>query len=182
MNQVKPMMNSRGNSVINNCSIANDVDNNSLSVSFLTPIQLSSNQSTQIVFTETTASISSSSRVSHQHVSHNNNATLNINDIVASSNNVIVQANDISVGNGSVEQSPTLMISEQKDATSTSEGNILHIISTDPDQKGLEGLDDETDGKLTFFCFFNEINFSTKMLCCCCCWKRTSVVRKLIIK
>lgn len=156
MNQIKPMMNSRGNSVINNCSIANDVDNNSLSVSFLTPINLltSSNQSTQIVFTETTASISSSSRVSHlqQHVSHNNNATLNINDIVASSNNVIVQANDISVGNGSaLEQSPTLMISEQKDATSTSEGNILHIISTDPDQKGLEGLDDETDGKSTFF-------------------------------
>ncbi|KAJ6633445.1 hypothetical protein Bhyg_15789 [Pseudolycoriella hygida] len=150
MNQVKPMMNSRGNSVINNCSIANDVDNNSLSVSFLTPINLltSSNQSTQIVFTETTASISSSSRVSHlqqqQHVSHNNNATLNINDIVASSNNVIVQANDISVGNGSVE--PALMLSEQKDATSTSEGNILHIISTEPDPKGLEGLEDETDG------------------------------------
>lgn len=150
MNQVKPMMNSRGNSVINNCSISNDVDNNSLSVSFLTPINLltSSSQSTQIVFTETTASISSSSRVSHlqQHVSHNNNATLNINDIVASSNNVIVQANDISIGNGSVsvEQSPVLMISEQKDATSTSEGNILHIISTDPDQKSLQ---DETDGK-----------------------------------
>lgn len=151
MNQVKPMMNSRGNSVINNCSISNDVDNNSLSVSFLTPINLltSSSQSTQIVFTETTASISSSSRASHlqQHVSHNNNATLNINDIVASSNNVIVQANDISVGNGSVEHAPTLMISEQKDATSTSEGNILHIISTDPDHKGLEGLEDETDGK-----------------------------------
>ncbi|XP_037044311.1 nuclear hormone receptor FTZ-F1 isoform X2 [Bradysia coprophila] len=152
MNQVKPMMNSRGNSVINNCSISNDVDNNSLSVSFLTPINLltSSNQSTQIVFTETTASISSSSRVSHhpQHVSHNSNATLNINDIVASSNNVIVQANDISVGNGTVsgveQHSPTLM--EQKDATSTSEGNILHIISTDPEQKGLEGLEDETDG------------------------------------
>lgn len=169
MNQVKPMMNSRGNSVINNCSIANDVDNNSLSVSFLTPINLltSSNQSTQIVFTETTASISSSSRVSHlhQHVSHNNNATLNINDIVvASSNNVIVQANDISVGNGSVavEQSPTtLMISEQKDATSsTPEGNILHIISTDPEQKGLEGLEDETDGKslsLKIIFFFRRI-------------------------
>lgn len=153
MNQVKPMMNSRGNSVINNCSISNDVDNNSLSVSFLTPINLltSSNQSTQIVFTETTASISSSSRVSHlqQHVSHNNNATLNINDIVASSNNVIVQANDISIGNGSVtvEHAPTLMISEQKDATSTSDGNIIHIISSDPNQKGLEGLEDETDGK-----------------------------------
>lgn len=156
MNQVKPMMNSRGNSVINNCSIENDVDNNSsLSVSFLTPINLltSSNQSTQIVFTETTASISSSSRVSHlqQHVSHNNNATLNINDIVASSNNVIVQANDISLGNGTVnvEQSPTtLIISEQKDATSsTSDGNILHIISTDPEQKVLDGLEDETDGK-----------------------------------
>ncbi len=156
MNQVKPMMNSRGNTVINNCSISNDVDNNSLSVSFLTPINLltSSNQSTQIVFTETTASISSSSRVSHlqQHVSHNNNATMDINDIVASSNNVIVQANDISVGNGSVnseQQSPTLMISEQKDATSsTSEGgSIIHIITTDPDQKGLEGLDDDTDGK-----------------------------------
>lgn len=144
MNQVKSVMNnSRGNSVIN--TIANDVEN-SLSVSFLTPISLltSSSQSTQIVFTET-ASISSSSRVSHlqQHV-HNNNATLNLNDIVASSNNVIVQANDISVGNGSisVEQSPVLMISEEKDATSTSEGNILHIISTD--QKALE---DETDGK-----------------------------------
>lgn len=162
MNQVKPMMNSRGNSVINNnCSIANDVDNNSsLSVSFLTPINLltSSNQSTQIVFTETTASISSSSRVSHhpQHVSHNSNATLNINDIVASSNNVIVQANDISVGNGTtvvnIEQSPTL-ISEQKDATSTSEGNILHIIATDPEQKGLDGLDDEPDGKSPVFFF-----------------------------
>lgn len=79
-----------------------------------------------------------------------------MNDIVASSNNVIVQANDISVGNGSVnsvEQSPVLMISEQKDATSTSEGNILHIISTDPDQKSLE---DDTDGKS-----FWKINFST---------------------
>lgn len=69
-----------------------------------------------------------------------------------SSSNVIVQANDISVGNGSVtvEQSPTLMISEQKDATSTSEGNILHIMSTDPDGKGLEGLEDDTDGKSLF--------------------------------
>lgn len=166
MNQVKPMMNSRGNSVINNCSISNDVDNNSLSVSFLSPINLltSSNQSTQIVFTETTASISSSSRVSHlqQHVSHNNNAALNINDIVASSNNVIVQANDISVGNGNVsvehEQSPTLMVSEQKDATSTSEANILHIISTDPDQKGLDGLEDETDGKSFLWNQFFDMN------------------------
>lgn len=163
MNQVKAMMNSRGNSVINNnnCSIANDVDNNSsLSVSFLTPINLltSSNQSTQIVFTETTASISSSSRVLSHHpqhvVSHTSAAaaaTLNINDIVASSNHVIVQANDISVGNGTVgnvEQPSALMISEQKDATSTSDGKIVHIISTDPEhQKGLEGLEDETDGK-----------------------------------
>lgn len=156
MNQVKPLINSRENSVINNCSMSNDVDN--LSVSFLTPINLltSSNQSTQIVFTETTASISSS-RVSHlqqhQHVSHNNNATLNLNDIVVSSNNVIVQPNDISVGNGSGvvvehEHSPVLMISEQKDATSsTSEGNILHIITTDSDQKSVQ---DETDGKFLF--------------------------------